>query len=210
MKKILLPILIIAAIGSFSFLNKDAIKSIEIGTNAPMSELEMKDVSNENVSLSTLKKENGLLVIFSCNSCPFVVGNEKTEGWEGRYNELFDLSQENKIGMVLVNSNEAKRETADSFIRMKERSKKMNYKANYILDKNNKLADAFGASTTPHVFLFNKDLKLVYKGAIDDAVSSKKEVKEKWLYDALSNLGQGKKINPSTTRNSGCSIKRAQ
>ena len=210
MKKILLPILIIAAIGSFSFLNKDAIKSIEIGTSAPMSELEMKDVSNENVSLSTLKKENGLLVIFSCNSCPFVVGNEKTEGWEGRYNELFDLSQENKIGMVLVNSNEAKRETADSFIRMKERSKKMNYKANYILDKNNKLADAFGASTTPHVFLFNKDLKLVYKGAIDDAVSSKKEVKEKWLYDALSNLGQGKKINPSTTRNSGCSIKRAQ
>ena len=210
MKKILLPILIIAAIGSFSFLNKDAIKSIEIGTNAPMSEIEMKDVSNENVSLSTLKKENGLLVIFSCNSCPFVVGNEKTEGWEGRYNELFDLSQENKIGMVLVNSNEAKRETADSFIRMKERSKKMNYKANYILDKNNKLADAFGASTTPHVFLFNKDLKLVYKGAIDDAVSSKKEVKEKWLYDALSNLEQGKKINPSTTRNSGCSIKRAQ
>ena len=210
MKKILLPILIIAAIGSFSFLNKDAIKSIEIGTNAPMSEIEMKDVSNENVSLSTLKKENGLLVIFSCNSCPFVVGNEKTEGWEGRYNELFDLSQENKIGMVLVNSNEAKRETADSFIRMKERSKKMNYKANYILDKNNKLADAFGASTTPHVFLFNKDLKLVYKGAIDDAVSSKKEVKEKWLFDALSNLGQGKKINPSTTRNSGCSIKRAQ
>ena len=210
MKKILLPILIIAAIGSFSFLNKDAIKSIEIGTSAPMSELEMKDVSNENVSLSTLKKENGLLVIFSCNSCPFVVGNEKTEGWEGRYNELFDLSQENKIGMVLVNSNEAKRETADSFIRMKERSKKMNYKANYILDKNNKLADAFGASTTPHVFLFNKDLKLVYKGAIDDAVSSKKEVKEKWLYDALSNLGQGKKINPSITRNSGCSIKRAQ
>ena len=210
MKKILLPILIIASIGSFSFLNKDAIKSIEIGTSAPMSELEMKDVSNENLSLSTLKKENGLLVIFSCNSCPFVVGNEKTEGWEGRYNELFDLSQENKIGMVLVNSNEAKRETADSFIRMKERSKKMNYKANYILDKNNKLADAFGASTTPHVFLFNKDLKLVYKGAIDDAVSSKKEVKEKWLYDALSNLGQGKKINPSTTRNSGCSIKRAQ
>ena len=210
MKKILLPILIIASIGSFSFLNKDAIKSIEIGTSAPMSEIEMKDVSNENVSLSTLKKENGLLVIFSCNSCPFVVGNEKTEGWEGRYNELFDLSQENKIGMVLVNSNEAKRETADSFIRMKERSKKMNYKANYILDKNNKLADAFGASTTPHVFLFNKDLKLVYKGAIDDAVSSKKEVKEKWLYDALSNLGQGKKINPSTTRNSGCSIKRAQ
>ena len=159
MKKTLLPILIIAAIGSFSFLNKDAIKSIEIGTNAPMSELEMKDVSNENVSLSTLKKENGLLVIFSCNSCPFVVGNEKTEGWEGRYNELFDLSQENKIGMVLVNSNEAKRETADSFIRMKERSKKMNYKANYILDKNNKLADAFGASTTPHVCSFATPVK---------------------------------------------------
>jgi protein-disulfide isomerase len=91
---------------------------------------------------------------------------------------------------------------------MKERSLKMNYETTYLLDENNKLADAFGASTTPHIFLFNQDLKLVYKGAIDDNVDSKKLVKSKWLSDALKNLGAKKEINPSTTRNSGCSIKR--
>ena len=112
--------------------------------------------------------------------------------------------------MALVNSNEAKRETADSFIRMKERSKKMSYKANYLLDKNNKLADAFGASTTPHVFLFDKDLKLVYKGAIDDAVNSTEQVKARWLSNALKKLASNQPIDPQTTRNSGCSIKRVK
>ena len=110
--------------------------------------------------------------------------------------------------MVLINSNEAKRKGDDSFDNMKKRSLENNYKAPYLIDKNNKLADAFGANTTPHVFLFNKDLKLVYTGAIDDAVKSSKDVEEKWLENALNDLGVGKKIKPNKTRNSGCSIKR--
>ena len=208
MKKIILLSLITILITTLSFSFKDAIKSIEIGTKAPMSNVKLKAVSNKEFSLEDLKKENGLLVVFSCNSCPFVVGNQKTEGWEGRYNEINSIANSNNIGMTLINSNEAKRENADSFEKMKERSLKMDYKSAYLLDKGNKLADAFGASTTPHVFLFNKELKLVYKGAIDDNVDSKKLVKSKWLSDALKNLGAGKDINPSVTRNSGCSIKR--
>ena len=112
--------------------------------------------------------------------------------------------------MVLINSNEAKRNDADSFSRMKERSKKMDYKANYLVDKNSKLADAFGASTTPHVFLFDADLKLVYKGAIDDAVGSTKDVKSRWLSTAMKNMSTNQPIDPQTTRNSGCSIKRVK
>ena len=53
-----------------------------------MSSQKLKDISGNEYSLENLKKENGLLVVFSCNSCPFVVGNQKTEGWEGRYNEI--------------------------------------------------------------------------------------------------------------------------
>jgi thioredoxin-related protein len=208
MKKTILFSSIFILLTALSFTLKDAIKSIEIGTKAPMSNVKLKDVSEKKFSLEDLKKENGLLVIFSCNSCPFVVGNQKTEGWEGRYNEINSIANSNKIGMTLINSNEAKRENADSFEKMKERSLKMNYNSKYLLDVNNQLADAFGASTTPHIFLFNKDLKLVYKGAIDDNVDSKKSVKAKWLSDALKNLGAGKEINPAVTRNSGCSIKR--
>ena len=208
MKKISISTLIVILISTLSFSIKDSIKSIEIGTKAPMSSQKLKDISGNEYSLENLKKENGLLVVFSCNSCPFVVGNQKTEGWEGRYNEIYKIALSNNIGMTLINSNEAKRDGADSFDKMKERSNKMNYKASYLLDKNNVMADAFGASTTPHIFLFNNDLKLVYKGAIDDNVDSKNLVKSKWLSDAITNLGLGKEINPSVTRNSGCSIKR--
>jgi len=70
------------------------------------------------------------------------------------------------------------------------------------------VADAFGARTTPHVFLFNKELKLAYKGAIDDNVGSAAAVKEKWLHNAIDKLSSGGAIEPAVTRNVGCSIKR--
>jgi thioredoxin-related protein len=210
MKKTLFILSAIAFVSLISFSTIKDIESITIGSKAPLSNTKMKDVSEKSFSLEELKKEKGLLVIFSCNTCPFVVGNNNMEGWEGRYNQLFTIAEKNNIGMVLINSNEAKRNDADSFSRMKERSKKMDYKANYLVDKNSKLADAFGASTTPHVFLFDADLKLVYKGAIDDAVGSTKDVKSRWLSTAMKNMSTNQPIDPQTTRNSGCSIKRVK
>ena len=210
MKKTLFILSAIAFVSLISFSTIKDIKSITIGSKAPLSNTKMKDVSEKSFSLEELKKEKGLLVIFSCNTCPFVVGNNNMEGWEGRYNQLFTIAEKNNIGMVLINSNEAKRNDADSFSRMKERSKKMDYKANYLVDENSKLADAFGASTTPHVFLFDADLKLVYKGAIDDAVGSTKDVKSRWLSTAMKNMSTNQPIDPQTTRNSGCSIKRVK
>ena len=210
MKKTLFILSAIAFVSLISFSTIKDIESITIGSKAPLSNTKMKDVSEKSFSLEELKKEKGLLVIFSCNTCPFVVGNSNMEGWERRYNQLFTIAEKNNIGMVLINSNEAKRNDADSFSRMKERSKKMDYKANYLVDKNSKLADAFGASTTPHVFLFDADLKLVYKGAIDDAVGSTKDVKSRWLSTAMKNMSTNQPIDPQTTRNSGCSIKRVK
>ena len=210
MKKTLFILSAIAFVSLISFSTIKDIESITIGSKAPLSNTKMKDVSEKSFSLEELKKEKGLLVIFSCNTCPFVVGNNNMEGWEGRYNQLFTIAEKNNIGMVLINSNEAKRNDADSFSRMKERSKKMDYKANYLVDKNSKLADAFGASTTPHVFLFDADLKLVYKGAIDDAVGSTKDVKSRWLSTAMKNMSTNQPIDPQSTRNSGCSIKRVK
>ena len=184
------------------------IEVLNIGAKAPMANHKMKDVSGKEFSLNSLNKENGLLVIFSCNTCPFVVGNDNMDGWENRYNETNKLCKQNNIGMVLVNSNEAKRDRGDSFKDMQQHSKNNTYSSSYVIDENHLLADAFGASTTPHIFLFNNKLELVYKGAIDDNVKSKKEVKESWLKDAISSLAKGNKIVKPETRNSGCSIKR--
>jgi thioredoxin-related protein len=147
-------------------------KMLDIGSKAPKTDLKMADVSGKDMSLKEIAGEKGLLVIFSCNTCPFVIGNgTKSEGWEKRYPEIYDLVEASGIGMVLVNSNEAKRDAGDGMNDMKERYKAEGLKGYYVLDKNHELADAFGALTTPHVYLFDENMKLIYRGAIDDSVN---------------------------------------
>jgi thioredoxin-related protein len=182
---------------------------LEIGTTIPSPEKKMLNIDDKSYSFYDLKKENGLLVIFSCNTCPFVIGNgSKSEGWENRYPELGDISKDLNIGMVLINSNAAKRDDGDSFSDMQLHYKKKGYNSYYVLDKNSEMADAFGALTTPHVYLFDSDMKLVYRGAIDDNVKKSSDVTAFYLQDALNNLVSGKTIEPATTRQLGCSIKR--
>ena len=162
--------------------------------------------------IEQIGKKTGALFIFSCNTCPFVVGNgEKSEGWENRYNGIQELADKLEIGFALINSNEAKREKEDSFDEMVRHAEEMNYKGiNYLLDENHKVADMFNAMTTPHVFLFNDQNELVYTGAIDDNVDKKNEVKENWLKDAMNAMAEGTEIMTPKTKNIGCSIKRVK
>ncbi len=206
-----LGILAVAGIlASFGF-EKTEPGILEIGAGAPKSEMNMKDVSGKEMNLAGMAGEKGLLVIFSCNTCPFVVGNgQKSEGWEGRYPELAEIAERSDMGMVMVNSNEAKRSAGDSFADMQVRYKEQGLKGYYVLDENHVLADAFGAKTTPHVFLFDADMKLVYKGAIDDSVDSKAGVKEPYLRNAINSYLNGQDIDPNSTRQLGCSIKRVK
>lgn len=210
--KFALPLFAIALIALTAFsLKETSIKTLEIGDKAPLIDRKMEGTTGKMFSIKDVAGENGALVIFSCNTCPFVVGNgNDSEGWEGRYSEIQRAANDAGVGMMLVNSNEAKRENGDSMADMKAHAKENGYRSHYLLDKNHELADAFGALTTPHVFLFNSNMELVYKGAIDDNVSSKKDVKEHYLKDALKNLATGQTIEPNSTRQLGCSIKRVK
>lgn len=199
--------MLVLALMSFQFLGGE-IETITIGDSAPMVDIEMSGTDKQMHTLTSEMKENGLLVIFSCNTCPFVVGNGDTEGWEGRYNSVQKIADQQSVGMVLVNSNEAKRDKGDSMKDMIARAKAEKLASTYLLDENSALADAFGARTTPHVFLFDNNFELVYTGAIDDNVENAKKVKEEWLKDALKKLGSNQSIDPATTRQKGCSIKR--
>ncbi|MBL7941620.1 MAG: thioredoxin family protein [Flavobacteriales bacterium] len=185
-------------------------ETIALGTVAPKTDLKMETTTGKEVTLGALKQQNGLLVVFSCNTCPFVIGDgEGTTGWEGRYADVFKTAQINGVGMVLVNSNEAKREKGDNLEDMKKRARDQRFEQiPYALDKNSELANAFGARTTPHVFLFDKDMKLVYRGAIDDNVDDPKAVKANYLAAALEAVAKGKSIDPADTKPVGCSIKR--
>ncbi|MCB9171252.1 MAG: thioredoxin family protein [Flavobacteriales bacterium] len=181
---------------------------LKIGDAMPLPTHMLLDVSGKEISLDQVTRSNGTLVIFSCNTCPFVIGSEGSEGWEGRYPELGEFCHANDVGFVLVNSNEAKREKGDGFEDMQLHYKEHGYNQYYVLDKGSMLADAFGARTTPHVFLFDKNGKLAYKGAIDDNVESAREVTKPYLHDAITAMVNGRAIDPSSTRNIGCSIKR--
>lgn len=175
---------------------------LEIGDKASHTSVKMQGVSGQEMSLQDAMKENGVVLIFSCNTCPFV------KKWEGRYNGIKKWADDHKVGMVVVNSNYQKRDAGDSFADMKQHAKEHDYQFPYLVDKNSLLANAYGGQTTPHVFLFNKDFELVYKGAIDDNYDDASSVTKPYLKDAIAELAQGKKIAEAETRPVGCSIKR--
>ena len=203
----LLKLASLAAMTLFAFAPHD-MPDLQIGTALPAPDVKMKDVSGKETTLKGLMGSNGLLVVFSCNTCPFVIGSEGSEGWEGRYPEIMSLASRYGVGSAFINSNEAKRAQGDGFDDMKARYKDKQFTGAYLLDEGHVVADAFGARTTPHVFLFDKSGKLVYKGAIDDNVGSAAGVTQPWLRNAISNMAEGKTIDPAVTRNTGCSIKR--
>ena len=207
MKSILLSLVAMVALAASPVFGQE----LAIGEEAPMSTSPLLGVDGTSHTLSNLKEANGLLVVFSCTTCPFVVGNgTKTEGWEGRYNGLAELAESLKIGMVLVNSNEAKREGDDSFPAMRKHAAEAGYTMPYLVDEGSKLANNVGARTTPHIYLFDGEMNLVYRGSIDDNVNRAEDVEERYLENALDRLAAGKKIKVSETKAVGCSIKRVK
>lgn len=205
--KLKILILLIISVSVFFTVSKE-IETLKIGEAAPLADRVMESTSGAKLSLVDMCKQNGLLVVFSCNTCPFVVGGSNFEGWEKDYNELFTLVESKNIGMVLVNSNEAKRKNGDSMKDMKARANEQKYAMNYVLDKNHEIADAFGARTTPHIFLFDADMKLIYSGAIDNTWNPSEKEKESYLKNALNEFSANKSISTPTTAPKGCSIKR--
>ena len=178
--------------------------TLNIGQKMPMQEVKVFDISEESMTLNENIKNNGILVIFTSNSCPFVVM------WEDRYKILEEKCMNSNLGMVYINSNQAKRNGDDSVEEMRNHSKKMGYTIPYLIDENSKLANAFGAKTTPHIFLFNSEKKLSYKGAIDDNYKSIDNVTKNYLLNALEEVSNQKSVSVNVTKAVGCSIKRVK
>lgn len=190
-------ILMVTILAAFKYLSV-----LPIGSDLPKGDLRMKDIRNEDVSMKDAKRKNGLLVMFSCNTCPYVIKNQE------RTKAICKYALQNNIGVILLNSNEDQRTGDDSFGAMQQYAKDQNYEWYYVVDKNNEIADAFGANRTPENFLFNKDSKLVYHGAIDDNPTEAYNIKRQHLKEAMNDLLAGKDIAVKESRSMGCVIKR--
>ena len=199
MKKILFGFIAITSIATLAFTFGDPLK---IGSTMPKADFKMKDINGKEVAMKDAKKENGVLVMFSCNTCPYVIKNQQRTSAIGMY------AQKMNVGVILLNSNEAQRANDDSYAAMQLYAKNQKYNWSYVVDKNNEVADAFGANRTPECFLFDKNLKLVYHGAIDDSPSDVSAIKRVHLKEAINELVAGKEITVKESRSVGCSIKR--
>lgn len=205
MKKIYLfvsALALLAGIFAFSMSSPPA-ETLALNAPMPMPDYKMKNVSGDLVSLNDAKKEKGLLVIFSCNTCPYVKLSAT------RIKKYSDYCLANNIGCILVNSNEEQRQEDDSFEEMQKFYKSQFFKSYYAVDENSQLADAFGARTTPQCFLFNNKV-LVYKGAIDDNVKDPTAVKEAYLQAAIDAVLKSQIPSRQESKSIGCSIKRIE
>lgn len=182
--------------------NSAVMEELAIGEVGPMFDYQMMNIDGNMISLDDVKKENGTLLIFSCNTCPFV------HAWEDRYLEIEQLAAANGIGMIYVNPNEDIRDRGESVSDNLERATMIGYTAPYTIDTDHQLADAYGATRTPHVYLMNSDNVLVFRGAIDDNSRSASDVQNTYLRDAILELAAGQQITTPTSRAIGCTIKR--
>lgn len=176
--------------------------SLEVGAPLPKADIVLQDFSGKEITLNKAKLSNGLLVMFSGNSCPYIERNK------ARTQEICKYALSNKIGVVLINSNTAGTDEKTVLTAMKTFATGEQYNWYYVVDKKTELADAFEANHMPECYLFNQQAKLVYKGAIDDNPGNADAVKMKHLSNAINDMLAGKAARVNSTTALGCNIKR--
>jgi peroxiredoxin len=175
--------------------------ALSIGDKAPKRDVKMKNVDGQELSIASVAGPKGTLVIFSCNHCPFV------KAWEGRIAEIGNTYKGKGVGVIVINSNDPSAYPEDGYEQMQQRAKDRGFEFPYVVDATSEVARAFGASHTPEVYLFDKDGKLVYHGAVDDNSKDATKVESAYLKDALNALLAGNEVAAKETKAIGCSIK---
>ena len=175
---------------------------LPIGTKAPDFKL-YDTVSGEHQSLDDLKSDKGTLVMFICNHCPYVKHVNP---------ELVRLANDYKekgISFIAISSNDVESHPQDSPEKMSQNAKEQGYPFPYLYDETQEVAKAYKAACTPDFFLFDGDLKLVYRGRLDESSpGNNKPLNGKDLRHALDKLLQGETIPEKEQYPSmGCNIK---
>ncbi|NPD85880.1 thioredoxin family protein [Lentimicrobium sp. L6] len=196
MKKINLFILLLL-VTSFTFA-----QGYKIGDEAM--NFNLKNIDNQMVSLSEYSSEKGVVIIFTCNHCPFSVAYEdRIIALDKKYKDL-------GFPVVAINPNDPISYPEDSFENMKIRAKEKRFSFPYLFDENQEVYPVYGATKTPHVYLLNNEngkFVVSYIGAIDDNSKDASLVEKTYLSDAIDALLAGKKPEPNLTKAVGCSIK---
>lgn len=159
-------------------------------------------VSGKTLSLNELKSDIATVVMFICNHCPFVKHIQ---------HELAQLAkdyQSKKIAFIAINANNVHTHPEDAPDKMKVLAKQMDYTFPYLYDETQEIAKAYDAACTPDFYIFDKHLKCVYRGQLDDSRPGNNiPITGKDIRNALDNILAGKRVNTAQKPSVGCNIK---
>lgn len=159
-------------------------------------------VDGTNYTLNDVKGENGLVVMFICNHCPYVIGIMD------RLPQTMESLQKMGIGIVAIMPNDVNEYPADSFENMKLFAKENGFTFPYVIDETQDVAKAYDAVCTPDFFGFNKDLNLKYRGRLDS--NGRNPIDENTdleLLNAMQEIIETGSTTATQAPSMGCSIK---
>jgi len=175
------------------------IKTLELGEKAPTFK-NLLGADGARYSISSFNDKPILVVVFSCNHCPYV------KAYEERMVSIQRDYASRGVQLVAINSNDEKSYHEDSYPEMVKRAKEKGFNFPYLRDEEQVVVVEYGAVCTPHVFAFDKSRFLRYRGRIDDSRDPSR-VASHDLRNALDDLLSGRDVRIPDTRPFGCSIK---
>jgi peroxiredoxin len=170
-----------------------------IGTSAPA--FSLPGVDGETRSLDSFSDAELLVVVFTCNHCPYAIA------CEDRLIAIQDDYRDQGVQLVAINPNDDEKYPDDSFDKMTERAAAKGFNFPYLRDESQEVARAYDAACTPDVFVFDRERKLLYNGRVDDNWKEPAQVTRRELRAVLDAALQGKTVDFEHVPSMGCSIK---
>jgi peroxiredoxin len=176
-----------------------AMKKIEIGQHAP--DFTLPGVDGKDCSLASFKEKKAVVVVFTCNHCPYA------QAYEERLISIQRDYGPNGVQLIAINANDSVAYPEDSFENMVKRAKQKGYNFPYLRDETQRVARAYGAECTPEAFVLNCRFAVRYIGRIDDNWQHPDKVRTHDLRNAITAVLEHKKVENHVTHAIGCTIK---
>jgi peroxiredoxin len=173
--------------------------TLDIGEKAP--DFKLKATDGNTYSLSDFSGSDTLVVFFTCNHCPYVIGSDEIT------RKTAQKFQNKGVSFVAINSNSAHTYPEDDFNHMVSRMERNKFPWKYLYDETQNIALEYGALRTPHFFVFNKNRKLVYTGRGVDSPRDASRITTDDLDRALTEITSGNKVSIPVTNPIGCNVK---
>ena len=170
-----------------------------------VTDFSLKNIDGNMVSLSDYEDDKGVILIFTCNHCPYAVM------YEDRINDLHNTFAAKGYPVLAINPNDPAVVPEDDMAGMKQRAAEKGFKFPYLFDEGQKIYPVFGATRTPEVYLLKNEggkMVVAYSGAIDDNHKNADAVKAKYVEDAIEAVTNDKDPDPNFTKAVGCTIKK--